>query len=138
MTSTPERLLEEFEHARPWVSLDPSHLLYKVTLHIFARVWRSPHVHMKGRCCETRRAQRHPQLTSSLGITEGWISVTRAWDVDLEEIIRALNDIGYTGPLSVEWKTAAWIVNSSGRGTGVRPQDRPTPSQIAFDGAMKK
>ena len=24
--------------------------------------------------------------------------------IDFEEIIRALNDIGYTGPLSVEWE----------------------------------
>jgi len=29
-------------------------------------------------------------------------------DVNFEEIIRALNDIGYKGPLSVEWETTAW------------------------------
>jgi len=28
-------------------------------------------------------------------------------DVDFEEIIRALNGIGYDGPLSVEWEDAA-------------------------------
>jgi sugar phosphate isomerase/epimerase len=59
--------------------------------------------------------------------------------IDFENIIRALNDIGYSGPLSVEWEDSGM-----NRETGaseacefVRYCDFE-PSEIKFDEAMKK
>ncbi|MFW5756644.1 MAG: sugar phosphate isomerase/epimerase family protein [Tangfeifania sp.] len=59
--------------------------------------------------------------------------------VNFENIIRALNDIGYTGPLSVEWEDSGM-----NRETGateacefVKKVDF-APSDVAFDDAMQK
>ncbi len=46
-------------------------------------------------------------------------------DIDFEEIIVALNDIGYTGPLSVEWEDSRMDREARRhRGGGVLPQHR--------------
>ncbi len=69
----------------------------------------------------------------------------RGWDfrsvgrggVRFEEIIRALNDIGYGGPLSIEWEDMGM-----NRDQGAREACQFTknvdfaPSDIAFDGAF--
>ncbi len=60
-------------------------------------------------------------------------------DVNFEEIIRALNAAGYTGPLSVEWED-----NGMDRESGARESlefvrtINFVPSNIAFDKDMKK
>jgi sugar phosphate isomerase/epimerase len=70
----------------------------------------------------------------------------RAWDfrslgrgsVDFEAIIRALNDIGYRGPLSVEWEDGR-MDREHGAAEAcafVRRLDFP-PSRIAFDAAFE-
>jgi sugar phosphate isomerase/epimerase len=89
---------------------DPSHFVYQNVDYVgFIRKFadRIFHVHMKD-------AYRAPYPTEA-GVFGGHLNFgdhRRAWDfrsvgrgsVDFEEIIRALNDIGYWGPLSVEWE----------------------------------
>lgn len=89
---------------------DPSHLIYQNVDYVkFIRKFgdRIYHVHMKD-------AYLSP-IPTEAGIFGGHINfgdARRSWDfrslgrgsVRFEEIIRALNDIAYQGPLSVEWE----------------------------------
>ena len=89
---------------------DPSHFVYQNVDYVkFIRKFGQYifHVHMKD-------AFSSPTPTEA-GVFGGHITFgdcRRAWDfrslgrgsVDFEEIIRALNDVGYQGPLSVEWE----------------------------------
>jgi sugar phosphate isomerase/epimerase len=71
----------------------------------------------------------------------------RGWDfrslghggVNFEEIIRALNDIGYAGPLSVEWEDSGMDRDHGAREACqyVRKVDF-APSKLAFDAAFDK
>lgn len=71
----------------------------------------------------------------------------RYWDfrspgrgnIDFEEIIRALNRIGYNGPLSIEWEDSGMDREFGAREACdfVRSIDFP-PSDIAFDSAFEK
>ena len=60
-------------------------------------------------------------------------------DVDFEEFFRALNRIGYQGPLSIEWEDSGmdrdW--GAPDALAFVRKTDF-SPSEIAFDAAMQK
>ncbi|MCK5196909.1 MAG: sugar phosphate isomerase/epimerase, partial [Spirochaetales bacterium] len=64
------------------------------------------HVHMKDAALQLDG--RSGILASNLNFGQagrGWdFRSLGHGDVDFEEIIRALNDIGYKGPLSVEWE----------------------------------
>ena len=55
-------------------------------------------------------------------------------DIDFEEIIVALNDIRYTGPLSVEWEDSRMdrVHGAAEACEFVRSVDFP-PSELAFD-----
>jgi sugar phosphate isomerase/epimerase len=57
--------------------------------------------------------------------------------VNFEEIIRALNAIGYAGPLSVEWEDCG-MDREHGAAEAVRfLKDRDfAPSRVAFDAAF--
>ena len=69
----------------------------------------------------------------------------RYWDfrsvgrgrIDFEAIIRALNDIGYSGPLSIEWEDAGMDREHGATESCAytRQIDFP-PSEIAFDAAF--
>ncbi|MCH8840788.1 MAG: sugar phosphate isomerase/epimerase, partial [Planctomycetes bacterium] len=71
----------------------------------------------------------------------------RGWDfrspgrggVNFEEIIRALNDIQYTGPLSVEWEDARMDREHGAREACefVKRLDF-TPANVAFDAAFSE
>jgi sugar phosphate isomerase/epimerase len=71
----------------------------------------------------------------------------RGWDfrspgrgtVNFEEIIRALNDIGYQGPLSVEWEDSGMDREFGAREAAqfVKRMDF-APSGRAFDSAFEK
>jgi len=71
----------------------------------------------------------------------------RYWDfrslgrgnINFEEIIRALNRIGYKGPLSVEWEDSGMDREHGAREACdyVKAVDFP-PSEIAFDSAFEK
>jgi sugar phosphate isomerase/epimerase len=142
---TTERLLNEFDR-RPalGINFDPSHLLWQgVTPHIFLREFadRVYHVHMKD--VAVRLDGRSGILSSHLAFGDprrGWdFRSLGHGDVDFGEIIRALNDMNYTGPLSVEWEDSGMDREYGAQEAldFVRGIDF-APSSIAFDSSMKK
>ena len=142
---TTQRLFGAFGH-RPTLGLnfDPSHLLWQgVTPHLFLREFgdRVYHVHMKD--VAVNRDGRAGILGSHLPFGDS----RRGWnfrslghgDVNFEEIIRALNDMNYSGPLSVEWEDSGMDREFGAKQAldFVRKVDFK-PSALAFDQAMKK
>ncbi len=106
-----ERAIEALD-GRPTFGFnyDPSHLGYQGVDYVeFIRRFsdRIFHVHMKDAYWS-----EVPRLSGVFGGHLGFGDARRYWDfrslgrgrVNFEEIIRALNDIGYQGPLSVEWE----------------------------------
>jgi len=110
---TADRALEAIGRREAFgFNFDPSHLLWQGIDPVkFIRTFpdRIYHVHMKDAMVT---------LDGTSGILSSYLDFGqpgRGWDfrslgrgeVDFEEIIRALNEIGYDGPLSVEWEDAA-------------------------------
>ena len=110
---TAERALEAIGHREAFgFNFDPSHLEWQGVDPVkFIRTFaeRIYHVHMKDAIVT---------LDGRSGILSSYLNFGqsgRGWDfrslgrgqVNFEEIIRALNEIEYTGPLSVEWEDAA-------------------------------
>lgn len=142
---TAERLLRTFQ-GRPTLgfNFDPSHLQWQgLEPHLFIREFTSKvyHVHMK---------DVGVTLDGKAGILGSHLpfgDLRRGWnfrslghgDVNFEDIIRALNAAGYTGPLSVEWED-----NGMEREFGAREsldfvrRIIFAPSGIAFDKDMKR
>ena len=59
--------------------------------------------------------------------------------VDFEEIIRALNRIGYDGPLSVEWEDAGMDrVHGAGQSAVLVRRMDFEPAATAFDAAFER
>ena len=125
-------------------NFDPSHLQWQgMEPHRFIdelgdRIY---HVHMKD--AAVTLDGRTGILASHLGFgaaDRGWDfrSVGRG-DVDFEAIIRALNRIGYTGPLSVEWEDSGMDRDHGARESCefVKQVDF-APSGIAFDAAFEQ
>lgn len=124
---------------------DPSHFVYQNVDYVaFIRKFgdRIYHAHMKD-------AYLNPYPTPA-GIFGGHLNFgdyRRAWDfrsigrgsVDFEEVIRALNDIGYDGPLSIEWEDGKMAREHGARESCefIRALDF-TPSDVAFDAAFAK
>jgi len=120
-------------------NFDPSHLLWQgIKPERFIRRFadRIYHVHMKDAIVT---------LDGDAGILGSHISFgdhRRGWNfrsvgrggVNFEEIIRALNTVGYQGPLSVEWEDSAMSREQGAREACafVKKLDF-TPSGIAFD-----
>ena len=105
-----ERLLTTFER-RPTLgfNFDPSHLIWQgMESHLFIREFadRIYHVHMKDAGVD------YDGRSGILGSHLPFGDLRRGWnfrslghgDVNFEEIIRELNAMKYTGPLSVEWE----------------------------------
>jgi len=130
-------------HQRFGFNFDPSHLGYQGVDYVqFIRQFgdRIHHVHMKD--------VHWSKTPTRAGVFGGHLDFghrDRYWDfrslghgsIDFEAIIRALNDVGYQGPLSVEWED-----NGMDREHGaaeaaafVRRLDFP-PSRRAFDAAF--
>ena len=142
---TAERLLSAFGR-RPTLgfNFDPSHLIWQgLKPHLFILEFpdRIYHVHMKDAAVT---------LDGKAGILGSHLPFgdhRRGWNfrslghgqVDFEEIIRALNVVGYAGPLSVEWED-----NGMEREFGAREacdfvrKINFSPSTVAFDKDMKK
>jgi sugar phosphate isomerase/epimerase len=122
---------------------DPSHFAYQNVDYVgFIRKFadRIFHVHMK----DVYLAP-HPTEGGVFGGHLPFGDHRRAWDfrslgrgsVNFEEIIRALNDIGYAGPLSVEWEDGK-MDREHGAAEAcafVRRLDF-APSSVAFDAAF--
>src|SRR5579875_962449 len=126
------------------LNLDPSHLAHQfLDAAEFAREFgdRVYHVHVKD--AKRRLDGRRSILASHLPFGDrdrGWDFVSPGHgDVDFDELFRALNEIGYRGPLSVEWEDSGmdreWGAAEAVR--FVRGADF-SPSQLAFDSAMQR
>src|SRR6478752_6877202 len=116
------------------INLDPSHFALEFGDRIY-------HVHVKD--SRKRLDGRRSILASHLNFGDearGWDFVSPGHgDVDFEDFFRALNRIGYTGPLSIEWEDSGmdrdW--GAPDALAFVRRTDF-APSEIAFDAAMQK
>lgn len=140
-----QRLLQAFDY-RPTlgINFDPSHLLWQgIAPHVFLREFgdRIYHVHMKD--VKVNLDGRTGILGSHLPFGDN----RRGWNfrslghgsVDFEEIIRALNDIHYQGPLSVEWEDSGMERDFGAKEAleFVRKLDF-SPSAMAFDANMRR
>ena len=126
------------------INLDPSHLAHQFLdpvafVEEFAdRIY---HVHVKDshRALNGRRSILASHL--NFGSAErGWDFVSPGHgDVDFESLVRALNRIGYSGPLSVEWEDAGMNREWGARDAlaFVRRVDFE-PSAFVFDKAMQR
>jgi sugar phosphate isomerase/epimerase len=140
-TATAERAVKAVKnHKRFGFNFDPSHLAYQGVCYVkFIRSFpdRIFHVHMKD--------VWFGHGDGTVGVFGGHTTFAdprRYWDfrslghgdVNFEEIIVALNDIGYTGPLSVEWEDSRMDREHGATEAAkyVRKVDF-APSKIAFD-----
>lgn len=142
--TTAQRAIEAVEgHPAFAFNFDPSHLAYQgVDPVAFLRRFpdRIAHVHMKDVWWE-----RGDGSTGVFGGHTSFGDPRRFWDfrsvgrgdVDFEAIIVALNDIGYQGPLSVEWEDARMdrVHGATESAAFCRGLDFP-PSAVAFDAAF--
>ena len=126
------------------INLDPSHFAHQFldtaafAIEFADRIY---HVHVK----DSRRTLdgRSSILGGHLNFGEpqrGWDFVSPGHgDVDFEDFFRALNRIGYVGPLSIEWEDSGmdreWGAQDSH--AYVRRTDF-APSDVAFDAAMQR
>ena len=122
------------------LNYDPSHLGYQNADYvgfIDEMADRIAHVHMKDVWWSER-----PTGAGTWGGHTEFGAAGRAWDfrslgrgrIDFEAVVRALNRIGYAGPLSVEWEDAAMDREHGAAEAAafVRRLDFP-PSAIVFD-----
>lgn len=132
-------------HRRFGFNYDPSHLGYQGVDYVgFIRAFgeRIFHAHMKDAWWG--------HGDGSVGTFGGHVSfgdARRAWDfrsvgrgdINFEEIIVALNDVGYAGPLSIEWEDSRMDRehDASESAAFVKRLDF-APSAVAFDAAFDK
>ncbi|MCD6175786.1 MAG: sugar phosphate isomerase/epimerase [Planctomycetes bacterium] len=125
-------------------NFDPSHLHWQMVDPVrFLREFpdRIYHVHMKDAAIQL------DGYTGILGSHLNFGKPDRGWDfrslgrggVDFEEIIRMLNQIGYRGPLSVEWEDCGMdrMHGAAEACEFVKAIDF-TPSNVQFDAAFDK
>jgi sugar phosphate isomerase/epimerase len=145
-TASAERAIEALGgHPAFGFNYDPSHLGYQGVAYVdFLRRFpdRIVHVHMKDAWWG--------RGDGSAGVFGGHTTFgdpRRYWDfrsvgrgdVDFEEIIVALNDIGYDGPLSVEWEDVRMDrVHGGAESAAFCKQIDFAPSGVAFDSAFAK
>lgn len=141
---TTERLLKTLDY-RPTLGLnfDPSHLVWQgVNPQLFIREFASRiyHVHMKD--VKLTMDGRAGILGSHIEFGDtrrGWNFVSLGHgNVDFDGIIRELNQIGYHGPLSVEWEDSG--MNRVFGATEAYEFTRKInfePSDVSFDAALK-
>jgi sugar phosphate isomerase/epimerase len=145
-TASAQRAVDAVKgHRRFGFNYDPSHLGYQGVDYVkFIRVFgsRIHHVHMKD--------VWWGHGDGSVGVFGGHTSfgdARRFWDfrslghgdIRFEDIIVALNDVGYMGPLSVEWEDIRMdrVHGATEAAAFVRRVDFP-PSTTAFDAAFDK
>jgi sugar phosphate isomerase/epimerase len=142
---TTQRALEVLDYRPEFgFNFDPSHLIWQGLDPVeFIRAFgdRIYHVHMKDAI--VKLDGRTGILASHLNFGDP----RRGWDfrslgrgkVDFEAIIRALNDAGYTGPLSVEWEDSGMDREHGAKEAVefVRRLDFE-PSRRAFDASFDK
>jgi len=126
------------------LNLDPSHFAHQfLDPAEFAREFadRIYHVHVKD--TKRRLDGRRSILASHLEFGDrdrGWDFVSPGHgDVDFDELFRSLNEIGYAGPLSVEWEDSG-MDRDWGAAEAVRFVRGAAfeSSSLAFDAAMQR
>ena len=145
ITSSRRTLKAIKNHSNFGFNYDPSHLGYQgvdYVKFIYEFSDKIFHVHMKDVSWSMV-----PVDTGVFGGHTEFGSPGRFWDfrspghgnIDFEEIIRALNRIGYNGPLSVEWEDSGMDREFGAKEACefVRQIDFP-PSGLAFDAAFSK
>jgi sugar phosphate isomerase/epimerase len=144
--SSAERALDAIKgHKAFGFNFDPSHLGYQGVDYVgFIRRFgdRIVHTHMKDVYWSDV-----PTRVGAFGGHVEFGSPDRFWDfrslgrgkIKFEEVIRALNDIGYQGPLSVEWEDGKMDREHGAAEAAafVRRVDF-TPSTLAFDAAFAR
>jgi len=126
------------------INFDPSHFAHQFldpAAFVMEFADRIYHVHVKD--SKKQLNGRRSILGSHIDFGEaerGWTFVSPGHgDVDLEALARALNRIGYDGPLSIEWEDSGmdreW--GAPDALAYVRRADF-APSQVAFDAAFKR
>jgi sugar phosphate isomerase/epimerase len=142
--ATAERALAALGgHARFGFNFDPSHLAYQGVDYVrFIRQFgpRIFHVHMKDVWWG-----RGDGTVGTFGGHTSFGDARRGWDfrsvgrgmIDFESIIVALNDVGYAGPLSVEWEDSRMdrVHGATESAAFCRRLDFP-PAHGAFDTAF--
>jgi sugar phosphate isomerase/epimerase len=142
---TTQKALEAIGHRPAFgINFDPSHLHHQFVdsvLFIETFADRIYHVHVKN------SVRNLNGRTSILGSHLDFGDARRGWDfrtpgrggVDFEEIVRALNRIGYGGPLSVEWEDSGMdrTQGAPEAAAFVKRLDFQ-PSKQAFDAAFKQ
>ena len=140
-----EKLLKAFKHRETFgLNFDPSHLVWQgMNPALFVREFGSRiyHVHVK---------DAKVNLDGRAGILGGHIEfgdTRRGWnfvspghgDVKFDPIVRELNAVNYTGPMSVEWEDSGMDREFGAKEACafVKNFDYP-PSSVAFDEALKK
>ncbi len=141
---TTKKLFEVFNNRKTLgINFDPSHLQWQgLDPALFARDFAEKiyHVHVKD--CYVKLDGRSGILGSHLefgDLRRGWNFVSPGHgDVNFEMIIRELNTVNYSGPLSIEWED-----NGMDRLYGAKDALEFTrkinfePSTVKFDGSME-
>jgi sugar phosphate isomerase/epimerase len=144
--ATAERALAEVEHHPAFgFNFDPSHFGYQGVDYVAfierfgARIF---HAHMKDVWWSDV-----PRPTGVFGGHLDFGHRDRGWDfrsigrgrVDFDKVVRALNRVGYAGPLSVEWEDVGMDREFGAREacTRIRAMNFP-PSTVAFDAAFQR
>ena len=144
--SSAHRALEAIGHRKAFgFNYDPSHFGYQGVdyvqfIHEFGdRIY---HVHMKDVWWSDR-----PMRAGVFGGHTDFGDIDRFWDfrsigrgsIDFEEIIRALNCVGYNGPLSIEWEDGGMDrEHGAMEACGCIKSLDFSPSVAAFDAAFAK
>lgn len=142
---TAERTLETLKNRKEFgFNFDPSHLIWQGIdpvefLHHFSdKIF---HVHMKDSVVKLNGK------TGILGSHLNFGDFRRGWDfrsighgsVNFKEIIRALNDIKYQGPLSIEWEDMGMEREFGATESVKRIREiNFSPSDVAFDDAFER
>lgn len=142
---TTRKALDAIDHRPEFgINFDPSHLAHQFldsaefVLEFADRIY---HVHVKD--SKKLLNGRRSILGSHLDFGEaarGWTFVSPGHgDVNFEELFRALNRIGYQGPLSIEWEDSGMDREWGAQDAlaFVRRTDF-APSAVAFDAAFSK
>ena len=126
------------------INFDPSHFAHQhldSAAYVLEFADRIYHVHVKDskKLLDGRKSILGGHLNFG-ELERGWDFVSPGHgDVDFEALIRALNRIGYTGPLSIEWEDSGMDREWGAQDAlaFVRRTDF-TPSDVAFDAAMQR
>lgn len=147
ITSAEQALEAVDRHPAFGFNFDPSHFVYQgVDAIEFIRRFGNPDGKYGNRIfhCHIKDAwfSEKPMLAGVFGGHVDFGDSRRFWNfrspgrgsVDFEEVIRALNEIGYSGPLSVEWEDAGMdrFHGAAEAHDLVRSLDFP-PSKVVFD-----